>query len=92
MALEFSLTFVCSAHSNVSSEMLCFMVDHETGTSTQPHIVVWTSEFCPHFFTFHGTHTTPNSSSKGQCLLCRASSQVNWLVEGVCFPRRVVCS
>jgi hypothetical protein len=39
-----------------SSEMQFCMVDHETGSSTQPTIGEWTPEFCPRFFIFQNTH------------------------------------
>jgi hypothetical protein len=41
-----------------SSEMQFCMVDHETGSSTQPHTGEWTPEFCPCFFIFQNTHNT----------------------------------
>ena len=69
-----------------SSEMQFGALRLQTWTNIQPHIAWWKLKLCPHFFVLCGIHTTWNYfSSKGQCSLCPASSQVIWLIKGGCF-------
>jgi hypothetical protein len=94
MTLVFLLMFVCVFRLLQNLDMQCCRADHKTGSTTQPHNAMWTSEFCLHFFIFHRMHKASilpaflGQMFAGPYIILGQMASGR---GGVCFPCEVVC-